>query len=309
MLPDMNRLKVFYYVYSLQSFNLAAKRLHITPSGVSQHIQKLEYEIKTSLFTRLHKKIVPTMAADQLFTTVQPFIEELKLQMENISKPMDKPYGLLRIGAPIEFGKEYLPKICSAFREKYDEVKFNIKLGEADQLLDMLDTNKFDFVLIDYFSAKDQFLGKPQLYTVDSVAEETLILACSRGYYEEKMKKDISFENLVKMDFITDEHEPVILKYWFWHYFKKSVPDLNIVMAIENHQAVLSSIRLGMGLAITVNHFIQEDVENNNIIPVFPGKQKLINKISFVWLQKKHQTITEKVFQTFFKQQIEKMIT
>lgn len=304
MIPDLNRLKVFYHVYSLQSMNKAAKNLYLTQPGVSQHIKKLEIEIKTPLFIRQHKKIIPTRAADQLFDMVKPFIETLGREIKNISKPMDQPYGLLRIGAPLEFGKTYFPAICHSFRKKYNQVIFKLRLEEPDQLLDMLNKGLLDFVVIDYFSAKDQFFGRPEHYQIDSLAEETFVLACSREYFENKMKKTVSFETLLSMDFITDEHEPVILKHWFWHYFKKSIPRFNIIMAIDSHQALLNCVRIGMGLAITADHLIWNEIETGEIIPIFPTKEKVINKISLVQLRDKKPTLTEEIFQTFFKKQI-----
>ena len=305
MLPDLNRLKVFYHVYSLQSMNMAAKNLYLTQPGVSQHIKKLEVEIKTSLFIRQHKKIIPTRAADQLFDMIKPFIETLGSEIKNISKPMNQPYGLLRIGAPLEFGKTYFPGICHAFRKKYNQVTFKIRLEEPDQLLDMLNKGLLDFVVIDYFSAKDQFFGKPEQYQIDPLAEETLVLAGSKEYFKNKMNKKTSFETLVSMDFITDEHEPVILQHWFWHYFKKPVPKFNIIMAIESHQALLNCVRLGMGLAITADHLIWNEIETGKIIPIFPTKEKVINSISLVQLRGKKPTLTEDVFQIFFKKQIQ----
>ena len=304
MLPDLNRLKVFYHVYLLQSMNMAAKDLHLTQPGVSQHIKKLESEIKTSLFIRCHKKIIPTRAADKLFDMVKPFIENLGSAIGNISKPMDHPYGLLRIGAPLEFGKTYFPAICHAFRKKYNQVTFRIRLEEPDQLLDMLNNGLLDFAVLDYFSAKDQFFGRPELYKIEPLAEEIFVLAGSKEYFENKMKKKVSFETLVSMDFITDEHEPVILKHWFWHYFKKSISKFNIIMAIESHQALLNCVRLGMGLAITADHLIWNEIETGKIIPIFPFKEKVINKISFVQLRDKKPTLTEETFQAFFKKQI-----
>ena len=304
MLPDLNRLRVFYHVYSLQSINMAAKNLHLTQPGVSQHIKKLEFEIKTPLFIRRHKKIIPTRAADKLFAMVKPFMETLGSEIKNISKPMDHPYGLLRIGAPLEFGKTYFPAICQAFRKKYNQVTFKIRLEEPDQLLDMLNKGILDFVVIDYFSAKDQFFGRPEQYKIDPLAEETFILASSKEYFENMMEKNISFETLMSMDFITDEHEPFILKHWFWHYFKKSISKFNIIMAIESHQALLNCVRLGMGLAITADHLIWNEIETGKIVPIFPTKEKVLNKISLVQLRDKKATLTEETFQIFFKKQI-----
>ncbi len=304
MLPDLNRLKVFYHVYRLNSIKMAADTLFLTQPGISRHIQKLESEINTPLFIRRHKKIIPTRAADTLFLFVKPFIEDLAQRIDHISKPMNQPFGLLRIGAPLEFGKTYLPGICSNFRKTYNQVRFKIIFEEPDRLLEMLNSNVIDFSILDYFSAKDQFLGRPEQYRIRRLARETFVLACSQKYFQMRLNNDISFESLVAQDFLTDEHEPVILKHWFWHYFKKTIPKVNIVMAIESHPALLECIRLDMGLAITAYHLIQKEVEKGVIVPIFPGKDKVINQISLVQLRGKQPTLTEVVFQEFIMEQV-----
>ena len=113
----------------------AAKGLNITRSAVSQHLKKLEDEIKTQLFTRLHKRLVPTVAADRLFAIMDPFYKELQSGLQVIKRAKIRPSGLLRIGAPVEFGKAYFPGIFASFRLLYPEVTFFLKLGDPEVLL------------------------------------------------------------------------------------------------------------------------------------------------------------------------------
>ena len=298
---DLNRLKVFFHVYTANSTIKAAEQLHISQPAVSQQLKKLEEEIKVPLFTRLHKKIVPTRAAHRLFTTIQPFLEKLACEVEHIATPMDRPYGPLHIGAPIIFGTTYLPGICHEFRAKYPDVRFIIKFGESDVLLDMLNRGELDFVLIDFFSAYDQLPGRPEIYRIESLMLENLILACSRAYFEERVKNDISFGHLMSLEYLTDENDPIILKHWFWYYFNKKVTDLRFVMAIEAHQALMACIRKGMGLAITSHHLFAREIEAKEIIPIIPEPKKLINTISMVSLKESTPSLTQTVFQAYLK--------
>ncbi len=305
MLPDLNRLKIFYHVYSRQSINLASQDLFLTQPGISMHIQKLESEIGIPLFTRLHKKIVPTQAGDHLYTWVKPFIESMASEISNISAPMNRPFGVLRMGAPLEFGNTYLPGICHGFRKQYNQVNFKVRLEEPDKLLSMVKMGDLDFALIDYFSAKDQFPGRPDLYTIEPLAKETFVLACSMEFYNKnQLKNEIGFEKLASMKFVTDEHDPHILRHWFWHYYKRSLPDVNFVMSIDAHQGVLSCIRLGMGLGITSKHLIQSEIDIKKIVSIFPKKKKVVNHISLVQLRNKKSTLTEQTFQDYLKLQM-----
>ena len=159
MLPDLNRLRIFYYIFSAKSVVAAAGKLHITQSAVSQHLQKLEREIQTRLFTRLHKKLVPTMAGERLFALVRPFIENLENSIGEIRQAQQVPSGPIRVGAPPEFGRLYLPGIFASFREDYPEVVFFLKLGDPAVLLSMAGEGELDFALVDMFPIKGADFG------------------------------------------------------------------------------------------------------------------------------------------------------
>lgn len=306
MLPDLNRIKIFYHVYRHQSINKAADALFLTQPGITRHIQKLESEINTPLFIRRHKKIIPTQAGHGLFSFVKPFMEDLETRIDTLSRPMTEPFGLLRIGAPLEFGKACLPAVCNDFRKLYDQVRFKIVFDEPDRLLGMVNNGDIDFAIIDYFSDADQFLGRPEQYRIRSLTEETFALACSRTYFTDRMNENTTFDTLVCQDFLTDEHEPVILKHWFWNYFKQPLPQLNIIMAIESHPALLDCIRLDMGLAVTADHLIRSEVVNGDLVIVFPGPERVLNRISLVQLREKKPVLTESVFQSFILERFQK---
>ncbi|MCK4502934.1 MAG: LysR family transcriptional regulator [Desulfuromonadales bacterium] len=296
MLPDFNRLKFFYYIYSQNSIVAAARSLHLTQPAVSQQLQKLEAEIQATLFVRLHKKLVPTEAAKRLFALVQPFMDSLQEGIENIRLPLDRPAGLLRIGAPPEFGKEYLPPLSNSFRQKYPEVRFSFRFDETAPLLDMLKKGDLDFVLVDVFMPKGQFLETPHLFSIDPLIDEELILACSQSYYQKEIRGDHSFANLSTREYISDEDELMILTYWFRHHFKKAVPKLNVVMSINSHESLISGIRLGMGLGLTSAHLVYDELIEGTIISIETAKKNAKSWISLVQLQDKVPSLTEKTF-------------
>ena len=135
MHPDFNRLKVFFHIYSRLSITDAADDLHITPSAVSQQLKKLEKELKTILFTRLHKRLVPTQSGKRLFDLVAPIIKDLQQGLNSLADDRREPTGLLKIGAPMEFGSIYLPYVISTFRNSFDKVTFELELGRPSALL------------------------------------------------------------------------------------------------------------------------------------------------------------------------------
>ncbi len=299
MLPDFNRLKVFYHIYALNSIVAAANRLHLSQPAISQQLQKLEAELKIPLFTRLHKKLVPTAAGERLFTLVEPFVDKLQNEIPYIRQPMDRPSGLLRIGAPREFGKEYLPKFCSSFRQQYPDVTFNLRFEESVPLLDGVRDGALDYALVDVFLNQGEFLDNSNIFSVDPLIKEELILVCSQSYYQKEICGDHSFQNLVKKDFITDDDEHNVLIQWFKHHFRKTAENLNIVMTLDSHEALISGIKLGMGLGVASAHLVWQEVQQGKVIPIAIARENMVCMISLVQLQDKVPTLTEKTFRDF----------
>jgi DNA-binding transcriptional LysR family regulator len=296
MLPDFNRLKVFYHIYASNSIVGAARKLHLSQPAVSQQLQKLEAELKVPLFTRLHKKLIPTAAGSRLFSIVKPFVEDLQVELPLIRQPLDRPSGNLRIGAPKEFGKEFLPQFCHSFREGFPDVTFTLKFEEASPLMSMLQAGDLDFALVDVFQRKGEFLGNPDIFSVETLIREELVLACSASYYQQEINGDHSYRNLISKDFLSDEDDLAILKHWFRHHFNKTVPDLNVVMMIDSHEALISGVKLGMGMGVISAHLVWTEIGNASIVPIVTSRKNVVNRISLIQLQDKIPTLTEKTF-------------
>lgn len=306
MLPDFNRLKIFYYIYLEKSSTAAARRLHITQSGVSQHLQKLEFELKSALFTRSRRKLVPTAAGQRLFHIIKPFIGELEIGVKNIKKSEKSPSGYLRIGFPVEFSKNHVPGILASFREQYPDVSFFIKMGDPETLLPMVNNGKLDFAYIDIFPNAGAVFGDFSPYSVEAVLEEELVLACSKAYYDKKIKKNHSFKLLSSREYISYTLNTSALQSWFKFNFDRLPSRLNIVLTINSVQAVIEAIRCHLGLGVIVTHMISKEINDGSIVPIRIFSKKIVNKISFFQLLHKKITLSEKIFQLHFRNEINK---
>lgn len=303
-LPDFNRIKVFHYVFLQQSVASAARELNITSSAVSQSLNKLEAELNVPLFTRLHKKLVPTLAGEQLFEIVEPFIKQLSDGIRQIQQAKQIPSGMIRIGSPIEFGKSYFPGLMAAFRRKYPEVVFTMKLGGPPEIFPMIRSGELDFGMVDVFLIRDQIQEDFGIYSIEPLIDEEVVMACSSGYYDREIKGDHSFENLVTKAFISYQKSSLTLRNWFKHHFNKFSLDLNRVLTVDSHQAVISGIKNQLGMGVIASHIVRRDIKHGRIIPIKTEKKDVINKISLVQLQDKVPNLTEKTFISYLKTDI-----
>lgn len=307
MFQNLDRLKVFYHVFSLKSVVAAANVLHVSQSAVSQALQKLEKEIKTPLFIRLHKQLVPTAAGQKLYGIVEPCIEQLDIYLRDLDLAKKHPMGELCIGAPPEFGKAYLPAIVAGFRKLYPAVTFTLKFGTPDSLLPRLRKGTVDFALIDLFLTRNAFIGNLDMFHFHSVVDEEVILACSKAYYDNCVKDDLTLISLLRQDFISYRKDLYTLTQWFKHHFSKSSIQVQSVLTVDSHEAVISAIRHEVGMGIVASHLVKEELRTGEFVHIKTSRAEIINSISLVHLQEKIPTFTEKTFEKFLINQIKVM--
>ena len=303
-IPDLNRVKIFYHVFHTGSAAGAAKELNISPSAVSQALAKLESEIQAYLFTRLHRRLVPTSAGKSLFSIVSPFIQDLAAGMETIQQSREIPSGMLRIGAPKEFGKNYFPGMFALFRKTYPAVVFTLTLAGPAEILPMISEGEIDFGLVDIFLTREPVFGDLSRYSMEPLVDEEVCLACSENYYQEEIKGDHSFENLVKKEFISYQSGSLPLRGWFKHHFNRFPAKLNRVLTVDSLQAVINGIKSHLGMGVIAAHMVRDEIESGRIVPVGTSREDVINKIALVQLQEKIPTLTEKAFIRYMKETI-----
>ena len=305
MLPDLNRLKVFFHIFNEQSSTAAAKKLHITQSGVSQHLKKLEEELQTELFTRVNRRLVPTAAGNKLYGIVQEFMDELEQGVRHINDGLETPSGPLRIGAPSEFGKIYLPPIFGSFRRKYPAVTMQLELDEPKVLFEKISAGKLDFAYIDILPFFMDTPGGTSAYSIEPVVREEFVLACSKEYYQARINST-DYDQLKQLDFIGYKKDLSLFRSWFRLHYDREPQNLNLVFIADSSEAIVSAIKAGLGAGITVSHLMNREINAEEIIAIRPDEEKLQNTIACVQFKNKQPSITERAFQEHFRLELSK---
>lgn len=301
MKPDFNRLHLFYQVFRYQSIAKASKDLFITQSAVSQNLQKLEQELNITLFHRFPKKLVPTAAAEQLFQVVMPFFSTLESNLQTINDSEGTPQGLLRVGAPPVFGAEFLPPVFSEFRLMYPAVKFHLLLGEQSLIANACRNSELDIALVDIFGRKEE--ESWNLIQVPLI-DEPLILVGSGTYVRQFLNGDFSVEKLQKCQFVAYKPQAPELYEWFSHHFGISVKQLDIVLTVENVNAVICAVRNNLGLGIVPFYLVQSAIQQNELEHIQAGKDDVRSRISLLRPPGRKPGSSEKLFINLLKKKI-----
>lgn len=301
METDLNRLKFFHAIYLRKSVSAAARELYVTQSAASQSLRRLETQLHTALFLRAGRKLLPTPAADRLFDLLNPFMQTLELGLADLEKRSLAPTGILRIGAPVEFGSKHLVGLCAAFRLQYPAVSFSLELGQTGELLPKLSAGKLDFVFADIFKSERGYSREFSIFTIKLVAQEELALVCSRTYAQAGLQGKITPQKILQCDFLDYNPHAPALNGWFEHHYGMANPKPQLALAVESVQALITGIKVGMGLGVVPRHIVEEELKTGALIQIKTGRPPLLNKISLVRLKDGAPGTAEKAFLAQFK--------
>lgn len=127
-------LRLFVDVASSGSFSAAA-RLHGLPaSSVSRRIARLETALGQRLLARSTRAVRLTEAGAEYLARVRAILEDLELATDQVGGGTSEPRGLLRINAPVAFGRAHIAPLLERFQEAHP--KLEIELNLTDMFID-----------------------------------------------------------------------------------------------------------------------------------------------------------------------------
>lgn len=135
---------LFLRVVEAGSFKKAATQLNVEPSTISRKVAALESELNVKLLNRSTLHSTPTELGQIYYDRLRSIIDEQEALDEEITSGLHRISGSLRIGAPVDFGAEFVVPVCRDLQIEYPELTMEMSLGSHfDNLLE----NKLDVAI------------------------------------------------------------------------------------------------------------------------------------------------------------------
>lgn len=132
----LRSLQIFVEVANTSNMSIAAKKLHMTVSAISQQLRKLEQEIGLSLFNRNTRHISLTEAGHIYYKTSLELIGVAEKAQQQIEQLQETPSGKLKIIAPEGFGGGLLSEPLQALLSEFPKIKVSLDL--TDEHIDVI---------------------------------------------------------------------------------------------------------------------------------------------------------------------------
>ena len=173
----------------------AAEVLHMTQPAVSLAIKELEQYYGVHLFDRIGRRLQITDAGKH-FLQYAIHISDLFSDMETGLRDWDSK-GILRIGASITIGSQFLPRYVKAFTEICPGLDVRVTVDQSERLEQKIMTNELDCALIEGIAHDPNIVSEAYM-------EDHLSVICSRdkGW---KQGQVVSIEDFQRQRFLLRE--------------------------------------------------------------------------------------------------------
>jgi LysR family cys regulon transcriptional activator len=127
----------------------AAERLHTSQPGVSKQLRLLEQELGLSLFVRKGRSLEGlTAEGAEVLARAARIMREVEVIRGISGELYDQRTGRLSIGTTHTQARYVLPDVIRRFRERYPDVTLDLHQGTSEQLAQMAEQRRVDFVIV-----------------------------------------------------------------------------------------------------------------------------------------------------------------
>src|SRR5437667_3272312 len=118
----IDAMQAFVTVADLLGFAPAARKLGLSPSGVTRLIAALEDRLGARLLQRTTRQVTLTDVGARYLERARRILADVEEAEGSVDGERIRPGGRLVVSAPIGFGRLHVSPVMSAYLKRYPEV-------------------------------------------------------------------------------------------------------------------------------------------------------------------------------------------
>ena len=255
----LGELEAFVAVAEAGGFTAGARSLGRTTSGVSKQIRALEERLGVRLFNRTTRRVSLTEVGTAFRERVRGILDDLEDAEVAIGRLQDEPRGLLRVCAPMDFGRIALAEHLAAFASRHPRVQLEVEL--SDRFTDVVEEG-FDLV-VRIANLPDSSLVARRLGPCRRLLCAAPSYLASHGRPErpgdlrDHALIGYAYEQTRRWRFRTEDGEQVV--------------DVDPRHRANNGEMIRELLVEGLGIALLPTFLIGDDLRANRLEALFPG--------------------------------------
>src|SRR6266481_9211109 len=133
----IDAMQAFVAVADLQGFTPAARKLGLSPSGVTRLIAALEDRLGARLLQRTTRSVTLTDIGRRYLERARRILADVEEAEGSAQDERTRPSGRLVVSAPVGFGRLHVSPVMSAYLKRYPEVSAELRL--ADRMANLVE--------------------------------------------------------------------------------------------------------------------------------------------------------------------------
>lgn len=263
---DSRQLRAFVSLAKHGSFTVAAKELCLTQSAVSHSMRALEEDLGCRLFDRLGKKILLSLAGEQLLPHADEILKQMEKARAGVTKLSQWGQTRLRVAASTTACQYILPGVLRDFQKMFPNVQLSIEPGDTSYAIDLLDQKEIDCAICLEPEREERFEFRPLF------SDELLFLVgadhpwAKQGRVE---RNEIPNQNYVLYNKGTYTFELIE------RYFRNEQISFNTVIELRSMEAIKELVKVGIGISILAPWVAEKEIADRSLSAFPLGKRKL----------------------------------
>lgn len=256
-------LAIYKAVFETGNFSAVARKAGVSPSVVSRAILSLETAVGKQLLNRNTRSLIPTHDGDVFYQFACSSLAALEQCEQALNQQLSEPSGLIRINAPLIFGRKHIAPWIMGLRQKYPAL--TVELNQTDSFID---PHKEPVDLLFRISPLDDASWHAKVF-----CQQRYYLAASPEYLSQHPK-------IMGTDCLRHHHSLVYAGAegkQKWH-FKNQQGEWNRleyqdVMTSNNGDSLVIAALSGLGLVLFPDWLIGEYIHQGALCEVLPGTE------------------------------------
>jgi DNA-binding transcriptional LysR family regulator len=238
----------------------AARHLNITPSAVTQRLKQVEKRAGVRLVDRSTRRIGLTSEGQLVVTRARTILSHLDNLSMDLDTRRDTVSGVLRIAAPLFFGRLYVAPVIFQFCQKYPDVKIELDLSERPN---KLRHEKYD-VIIHIGELPDSEM------IVRKLAPNKRLLCAAPGYLAEdhlpKEPADLQNHNCI----IVRENDEDVARWDFTRAGESFQIRIDPQVSCNDGEVIRTWVLNGLGIMVRSEWDIASELKSGRLIRLLP---------------------------------------
>jgi len=283
-LDRLTSLEVFSKVVESGGFSAAGRRLNMSTTMVSNHVQALEDRLGARLLNRTTRKVSLTEVGRAYYDRCIQILADI-VQADDVAGALQStPRGTLRVYTATHI-VQFVAPVITEFLAAYPDVKVDLSMGE--RTIDLIEEG-FD-VAIRLTPPPDSSL------IVRGLATWRHVLCCSQAYVE-KLGRPEQLSELAERNCLRHVNYP----YDEWRFVDRKGAPASVRVSgrlISNSGETLRRAALeGVGIVLAPGFLLHDDLESGRLVRLLPEYRPVEFSMNAVYPHRHHLSAKVRTF-------------